>query len=208
MITDNQKSVDPRVYRTEKLFQDAFLSIAKEKPVSRITVRELVDKAQVARTTFYRNYLDMPDYIEKTSNRMLEEYSQKAQICFSYPSGGGAPVVDLFTRNKVFFEHISDNSEFYRIMLGANGDPTFRLKMKHIGLDFIYQIFSETLRNLETKPDRRIRYEFGLAADSVAAAQIQTMDYWLSDDMRLSSNYVAEYQTNLSFSIFRGAGWS
>lgn len=46
---------DARVRYTCKVIQDAFLDILKEKPISRITVKEVCDKAEINRGTFYKH---------------------------------------------------------------------------------------------------------------------------------------------------------
>lgn len=49
---------DPRVIRTRKLIQDAFLSLASEKDFEAITVKDIADKATINRATFYAHFVD------------------------------------------------------------------------------------------------------------------------------------------------------
>jgi len=43
----------------EQVIQDTFLSLLKEKDISRITVREICEKANINRSTFYRHHEDI-----------------------------------------------------------------------------------------------------------------------------------------------------
>lgn len=43
---------DLRVLKTEKLIRSALHELAQEKPISRITVKELVKRAEINKTTF------------------------------------------------------------------------------------------------------------------------------------------------------------
>ena len=58
-----------RTSRVKTAICDAFAELMYEKELSKITVRELVDKADVGRATFYKHYYDIYDvyeHIEKT----------------------------------------------------------------------------------------------------------------------------------------------
>ena len=44
---------DPRVRYTRMIIQTAFLEFLQQKPVNKITVREVCDKAEINRSTFY-----------------------------------------------------------------------------------------------------------------------------------------------------------
>ena len=50
--------------RTKAAIREAFLALAAKKPVDTITVQELIDRANVSRTTFYRYYYDIYDLLD------------------------------------------------------------------------------------------------------------------------------------------------
>lgn len=64
---------DARVRYTRKVIQDAFLDILKEKPISRITVKEVCDKAEINRGTFYKHYQDCYDLLDKIGEEGLRD---------------------------------------------------------------------------------------------------------------------------------------
>lgn len=49
--------------QTPKLIQETFVKLALEKPVDKITVREIVDICGINRNSFYYYYEDLPDLI-------------------------------------------------------------------------------------------------------------------------------------------------
>ena len=55
--------------------EKAYFELVEEKHFSLITVSELIKKAQVSRTTFYRHYVDIFDMYEKVGDHMLEAFS-------------------------------------------------------------------------------------------------------------------------------------
>ena len=54
---------DLRVRLTHRMIVDAFLALRAEKPLRKITVRELCERAGVGRTSFYRNFQEREDIL-------------------------------------------------------------------------------------------------------------------------------------------------
>lgn len=74
---------DARVRYTRMRIRDAFLSCLAEKPVSKITVKEICDLAEINRATFYKHYADPFDLLEKLEDEVLA-WLEKA-ICEDIP---------------------------------------------------------------------------------------------------------------------------
>ena len=51
---------------------DAFCILAQKKPVQKITIRELVDKAGYNRGTFYKYFCDVYDVLEQVEGVVIE----------------------------------------------------------------------------------------------------------------------------------------
>lgn len=67
---------DARIRYTRKVIQDAFLDILKEKPVTKITVKEICDQAEINRGTFYKHYRDCYDLLNKIEEDGLREFEK------------------------------------------------------------------------------------------------------------------------------------
>src|SRR4051794_18980124 len=52
---------DPRVQRTREMLQDALIELIGDRAYDRITVQDIVDRANVGRTTFYLHYNSKDD---------------------------------------------------------------------------------------------------------------------------------------------------
>lgn len=50
--------------RTKNAIVDAFWQLLEEKPYSKITVKDIVDRCQINRNTFYYHYHDIPELLE------------------------------------------------------------------------------------------------------------------------------------------------
>lgn len=75
-----EKKADRRVMRTREAIKEAFFRLMEEKPVEKISIRELCDLANINRTSFYDHYLDFPDFLESMEKEfaqsMLAQYDE------------------------------------------------------------------------------------------------------------------------------------
>lgn len=60
----SDKLNDLRYIKTERAIRKAFHELLQEKDMKRITVRELVERAEINKTTFYCHYETLPDLID------------------------------------------------------------------------------------------------------------------------------------------------
>lgn len=66
-----ENTVDRRTVKTKNAIRNALAELLKEKKLNRITVQEIVDKADVSRVTFYKYYLDVYDLYEQIEKELL-----------------------------------------------------------------------------------------------------------------------------------------
>ena len=62
-----------RTQRTKRAIYTAFAELLSEKELHKITVQELVDRADIGRATFYTHYLDIYDLNEKIEGETMTE---------------------------------------------------------------------------------------------------------------------------------------
>ena len=60
--------MDLREKKTKRSIKNAFIKLRSNKPLERITIKELVDLAEISKSTFYLHYkdiYDLSDYLQK-----------------------------------------------------------------------------------------------------------------------------------------------
>ena len=63
-----ERKEDRRVTMTKRMMKDAFIEMLKETDIYHISVRELCQRADVNRTTFYKYYGNQFDLLERFMN--------------------------------------------------------------------------------------------------------------------------------------------
>ncbi len=67
------KGSDPRVKRTRRLIQDAFLELLQEKGFAAISIQEITERATVNRGTFYAHFADKNALIEAIIREQFQQ---------------------------------------------------------------------------------------------------------------------------------------
>ena len=73
---EKMNSYDARVRYTRKVIEESLLTLLQKKHISKITVTELCEMAQINRATFYKHYADVPKLLEEIEERLFEQIRQ------------------------------------------------------------------------------------------------------------------------------------
>ena len=73
MHDEATKRVDPRVKRTRKLLEQAFIELMNEKGFEDITIQDIADRAMVNRATFYAHFEDKYDLLDSFVRQQFNE---------------------------------------------------------------------------------------------------------------------------------------
>jgi AcrR family transcriptional regulator len=77
--TEEKKRVDPRVLRTRKLLEQAFIELLNEKGFQEMTIQDITERATVNRATFYAHFEDKYDLLDSFIRQNFNE-ALKAKV--------------------------------------------------------------------------------------------------------------------------------
>lgn len=117
------KISDRRVKKTEKAIKTAFAELLAEKEIHNITVRELTDRADIHRATFYAHYQDIYDLYEQLENDIIEEISS---IIVKTPTHTYDEIY------RTIINYITENPALCKILTGNTENRTFRSRISAI----------------------------------------------------------------------------
>jgi AcrR family transcriptional regulator len=96
---------DQRIRRTHERLGLALLTLITERPIDEVTVQDVLDRAQVGRSTFYLHFRDKEDLLLSQLEMFLETMSTALSIR-SEKSNRIVPVAEMFghigTQNKLY----------------------------------------------------------------------------------------------------------
>ncbi len=74
---DQTAFTDSRVTKTINGIHDGMINLLKTKAYNDITVKDICEKSQISRTTFYTHYKTKDDFIYSYLNTLLKEAKKK-----------------------------------------------------------------------------------------------------------------------------------
>lgn len=134
------KQINRSTRRTRAAIQSALMHAIEQKPVSSVTVQEIIDEANVCRTTFYAHFRDINDLVETVGNEIIDEVgSVLEKVEYDTSSGYHFPTI------RTVVEIYSRHSDTIRLLNSPNGDPSFNQRMQ----DKIYEVTRTLRKNYE-----------------------------------------------------------
>lgn len=174
------RSIDARVRYTRLIIEQSFLELLREKPVNKITVTELCEKAQINRATFYKHYLDIPDLMEKIEEGLFD------QIRESF----GSEKIKLQAFLVKMMHYTRENQDRFMALGGDHGDPNLMTKTFQVCYESAYPLLAQNLVNLK-ETEKEMLYGFL----SYGAGAVLT--WWIKNGMREAPEEVAQLILNL-----------
>ena len=172
---------DRRVRRTRELLRNAFVSLVHEKGYDRVTVQDILDRADVGRSTFYAHYRDKEDLLRSGFEDVHAALAAEKEAA-EQQTGAETPFLEPLL---AVFRHV----ERYRDSWGP--DPG---KGNH---ELIVRILQEGIDDLVRAhfrsrfPDADLdRPEPAAAMRFVASACMGVLVWWLDDDVAWSAEEV------------------
>jgi AcrR family transcriptional regulator len=179
MMQGNKK--DRRIQRTEDLLQEALIALIIKKGYSAITVQDILDQANIGRSTFYAHYRDkealLLSGVEEMIDAFEKDYAQRNTHQTSADVSGKE--LSLF-----FFRHVHENWSLFKSMIGRQGgDVIHRTAEKYLTkvtkkyLKFHYQ-------------NRPGAYPLDLLIRCVVSCYLASLNWWLEQKNPLSPEQI------------------
>ncbi len=157
-MAEEMKKEDRRVRRTKKLLTQALTELLQQKQAKEITVRELTERADMNRGTFYLYYRDISDMLEKIREEMFERLD--GIIALHDNEDVSAQAMPILLE---LFRFIEENREMCRVMLSPNGDISFLHQLNEVLREKCLRLYRVTEQE-EDEFDYRYSYVvFGCA---------------------------------------------
>lgn len=113
--------------RTEKWIRKAFAElIAEKKSLDKITISEIIQKADITKPTFYYHYSDLDDLVKSIENEMIEELTKTFDEA---ETSNDVPIEYYVT---VLSDFLKKNEEEYKSLANAVDLNYFLEKLKRI----------------------------------------------------------------------------
>ena len=160
---------DRRVQRTRELLQKALIDLIRERDYGAITIQDIVDRANVARTTFYVHYNNKDDLL------------MNCRAAGTFHLG---PPRHLLTRKQLLSSEMPPGGHLHFQQLSEVRALLYPIIQGEDGLLILRRIRDESAQDLEASlraafDENDSAIPFTLLANILAGTQIALMQWWL-----------------------------
>ncbi len=102
--------MDLRIERTKRNIINAFIALRANKPIEKITIKELAEFAVINKATFYLHYKDIYDLSDQLENEILENALSAIPVDDFIRLGGVVQLAEIFTAQSELFNTLFSGS--------------------------------------------------------------------------------------------------
>jgi len=172
---------DRRVQKTQSHLRGALVSLIADKPYDSIVVKEILDRANVGRSTFYMHFQDKDDLLVSGIYEMLGPVPPRPA------SGKGCDRFLWFSLP--VFEHHYRHAHAWGDRIGTRGRAILHEHLRGVLAKVIASAMKEELRGAR-KESRQIPAD--LLANYVASTFVLVLNWWLDKRMPIAPKEVNE----------------
>jgi AcrR family transcriptional regulator len=191
------KKDDRRVKYTKMVLKDSLLRLLSEKDISRITIKEICDLADVNRATFYAHYADQYDLLEKIECELFDNIR-------AYLTGNermGVPRSDSEWSDTVnmvaeIFDYLKENMALCKLLLNDKRNLNFQKRIMTLVYDPYF------LRLTDGSPYTREEMEYVYAFTLTGCVGL--VQTWLDGGMAQGSRMIAELLLRMFYRVAAG----
>ena len=162
---------DRRVRRTRSALTDAFLALVVQKGYDKVTVQDILNRADIGRSTFYAHYRDKEALLLACFDDMHKQL--RSAIDADAPTG---PLIDLARPADLLFGHAYRNKRVYRALCGKQGGNTVKRYLHGV----IGQLLAETLGPQLRANGSELQVD--VVAEFYTAAALGVLTWWVDHD--------------------------
>ena len=161
-----EKKEDRRVTMTKRMLKDALTDLLREMDIYHVSIRELCQRADINRTTFYKYYGSQFDLLADMENDLLVFLSDTIREYSDDPER----IIEAAC------EYLENHLEFGRLIVNNNVDPLFPQKL------FSLEVLRETvMKRYSDQQDPQLQEYL---TDYLVYGAYRTICMWLNKEQR------------------------
>lgn len=175
---------DARVRYTKYIIRTVFLDLLKEKSIETITVKEICDRVEINRSTFYKHYRDIYDLMEELEDEAINDFENLLT---------STDTADSLTILKSILNTLAGNREIFKTSLSSEARNHFIEKLSVKCMKYV-------MPRLSHDPDLPAQYN-SFALLYIAGGVTYIIQEWLKNGMKESPDEVSAFIEMLNSNV-------
>lgn len=179
MATKNNR----RILVTKRILKESLLELMQDKPISKISIKEICDLSEMSRSTFYLHYQDQFELLKDIENDAFEKTFEALK--------GIDNSINTLEAIERFLNYIKANKETFGILLCQPDTEDFQMSI----LEKIGEYVRISVPDIHQTPNNTYLFTF------VMHGCISVLRQWINEDFDLEIRVLAELIYNSCHSV-------
>jgi AcrR family transcriptional regulator len=175
------KAEDRRVQRTRALLLNALLDLIVERGYEEISVQDIVDQANVGRSTFYKHFLDKRELLLNGVDGLRGSLVQQRSTRDSSVAGRDG----LLTFSLLLFQHVQANLRFCRALLSPHSAAVVEPQIQRILADLVREELAVCI-----SPDAKLAVPLDVVIHYTVSAFLGLLRWWMDQPAPCSAEEI------------------
>jgi len=177
------RELDRRTQKTNQAIHEALMSLMSKKHYDEITIQNIIDKANIGRSTFYSHYATKDELLFESIEPMLEMVNN---CIIKYIECGG--MYSEIATVSALFEHLKENSHMLKRLIKAESSTLF---FDRIALRCNKQIEKYLSTKLASGLTSQI--PLSLLTHHISTTMVGLIKWWSNNDMTYSPTEMNQF---------------
>ena len=134
----SMRKTDARIRYTQRILKESFLILLKQKPVNKITVKEVCEMAELNRATFYAHYSDCFALLESIEQELLEAFQKSLKLVDSF---------DVTALIEAIYAMVEQHEDACRVLIFQGASASVLQRMIDLARDESIAYWKQKLRH-------------------------------------------------------------
>ncbi|MED1606852.1 TetR/AcrR family transcriptional regulator [Cytobacillus kochii] len=179
------KKLDRRKQYTRMVLKESLMELLREKIISSITIKELCQKADINRSTFYSHYRDQFDLLQHIEDEILLEL----QVTLRQYNHNETN--ETFAMTKYLLDYVYKRSSDFLVLFSDHGNKAFQTRVIDTAQSIIINSLKEDPQVINLDKSKYMIY-------FVISGCIYVIEKWLMNGMKESPEEMTTIITEIS----------
>lgn len=170
MTLQHERVKDRRIQKTKKLLHEALGFLIREKPYDEIVVQEILDRANVGRSTFYMHFRDKDDLL------ISGIYDMLCSVHATELPSSGKRYERIISFSIPIFEHIHGHRHTAGAKMGTRGRAIIH---EHLQKVLAERIADDVRKHFQRRRKMAVEIPPDLLVQHVASTFILVLNWWV-----------------------------
>jgi AcrR family transcriptional regulator len=175
---------DRRIQRTRQLLLNSLIELITEKGYESITVQNIIDRANVGRSTFYSHFQDKEDLLLSGSETMRMVFDD-----FRIQPSPKNPNWDF---SLALFQHVGEQRRFFKALLGKQAGNVILNRFQKTLTALLKEHFQKNF------PKKKPPIPLDICVQFFVSTFTGLLIWWLDNDLDYAAEQMNEYYRKLT----------